>query len=54
MSSKGKKYKKMVRQVKFHEILGCANPDVRSGMMSCDGDCNTCQYSYVSEVIKEF
>lgn len=54
MSSKGKKYHKMVKQVKTHEIWGCNNPQVIDGSMCCDGVCSTCQYKYVSEIIKEF
>lgn len=54
MSSKGKKYHKMVKQVKFHEIWGCSDPMVRNGSMKCDGDCSRCKYKYVDEIIKEF
>ena len=54
MSSKGKKYKKMVPQVRFHEQWACSNPDVKDGSLCCDGDCSKCEYHYISGIRKEF
>lgn len=52
MSSKGKKYKKMVKQVKTQEFWGCSNPSVINKTLMCDGDCSKCGYKYVIEARK--
>ena len=54
MSSKGKKYHKMVKQIKTQEVRKCMNPEVIDGSLMCDGDCSMCGYNHVVETIRFF
>ena len=56
MSSKGKKFKKMFKQIKTQEVKvhGCMNPQVIDGSLMCDGDCSMCGYNQVVETIRIF
>lgn len=56
MSSKGKKFKKMFKQIKTEEVKvhGCMNPQVIDGSLMCDGDCSMCGYNHVVETIRIF
>ena len=54
MSSKGKKYKKMVKQIKTQEVHKCMNPEVIDGSLMCDGNCSMCGYYQVVETIRIF
>ena len=54
MSRKKKDYGIMVKQPKEHIIYGCAHPDVKAGIMCCDGPCMYCEYQYIAGKYKSY